>query len=50
MDDEEFMGNGSRRNSTIPLREIGDLVTFLKGLGTYTTLITPSETVKIGQR
>ncbi|KAK5136090.1 hypothetical protein LTR08_004140 [Meristemomyces frigidus] len=33
MDDEEFMGSGSRRNSAIPVGEVGDLVTFLKNLG-----------------
>lgn len=34
MDDEEFMGTAeARRNSTIPIPDIADLVTFLKNLG-----------------
>lgn len=33
MDDEEFMGSGSRRSSSISTADIAELVTFLKNLG-----------------
>ena len=41
MDDEEFVGSG-RKLSSIPLAEVGDLVTFLKNLG-FTLYFNASE-------
>jgi len=42
MDDEEFMGSGSRRSSSISTANVGELVTFLKNLG-FTLYFNASE-------
>jgi ubiquitin-protein ligase E3 C len=49
MDDDEFMGNAyGGRNSAIPIRDVADLVTFLKNLG-FTLYFNASELNEAGE-